>query len=273
MARKIKLIAVDMDGTCLDNRHRVPERNLWALEEAIKAGILVVPATGRALKGYPVPIRKLPGIRYVITSNGARVTDVQSGETIRECLIPWHQAVDFLAEIEKYRVWVCAHMDGTCIDESLVPFVHRRLFYHGDFKESRLVGRLGEVIRREKMGVEKFQIFFQNRAAMEAAHRLTEREPDFDFAFSSRWYAEIPDRRASKGSALTALCSHLGLDRSEVMAIGDSENDLSMFRAAGHAVAMGNAQEKILQAAGEVTGSNVQGGLARAVMGVVRKQG
>ena len=69
MARKIKLIAVDMDGTCLDNRHRVPERNLWALEEAIKAGILVVPATGRALKGYPVPIRKLPGIRYVITSN------------------------------------------------------------------------------------------------------------------------------------------------------------------------------------------------------------
>ncbi len=272
MARRIKLIAVDMDGTCLDNRHRVPERNLWALEQAVKAGILVVPATGRALRGCPLAIRRLPGLRYAITSNGARLTDVQSGETIRECLIPWRQAEDFLTQLERYRVWVCAHMDGACIDESIVPFIHRRLFYHGDFKGSRFVPSLPRLIRREKRGVEKFQIFFQNRAACQAAHELMERQPDFDFAFSSRWYAEITDKKASKGQALAELCDYLGLDRSEIMAVGDSENDLSMFRVAGRSVAMANAADRIRRAAGEVTGANTGAGLAEAVMRVVREE-
>ncbi len=272
MAGKIKLIAVDMDGTCLDNRHRVPERNLWALEEAIKAGILVVPATGRALKACPLAVRRLPGLRYVISSNGARVTDVQSEKTIRQQLIPWRRAADFLDELEKYRVWVCAHADNACLDESFVPFVHRRLFYQGDFKGSRFVPNLRRFICRERKDVEKFQIFFQNRKACQAARQMAERLPDLDFAFSSRWYAEITERKASKGIALAALCDYLGLDRSEVMAIGDSENDLSMFREAGRAVAMGNAADRIKQAAGEVTGTNMQAGLAETVMRVVREE-
>ena len=110
---KLRLVAVDMDGTCVAGGHRVPDRNIWALEQAWRAGAVVVPATGRPLSGYPVPLKRLPWIRYVISSNGARLTDRLTGKDLRQALIPAAEAVSLLRALKGTAVWISVHKDGS----------------------------------------------------------------------------------------------------------------------------------------------------------------
>ena len=89
----MRLLAIDLDGTCLDSKDRLPESTVLALRRALDAGVAVVPTTGRNLLGVPKTLRTLPGVRYVITSIGAAIYDLQEDRTVYECLIPCGQAV------------------------------------------------------------------------------------------------------------------------------------------------------------------------------------
>jgi hydroxymethylpyrimidine pyrophosphatase-like HAD family hydrolase len=75
----------------------------------------------------------------------------------------------------------------------------------------------------------------------------------------------LTSSQASKGDALNAACGHLGITTEQVVAFGDSENDVEMFRAAGAAVAMGQADDATKAAATHVTGRNDEAGVAQAV--------
>ena len=83
--------------------------------------------------------------------------------------------------------------------------------------------------------------------------------------WSSPRSMEVTDREATKARGLETACRLLGVDMGQVMAIGDSGNDISSLRAAGLGVAMGNAPEEVLAAADVVTGTNVQDGAAQAI--------
>lgn len=270
---KLRLVAVDMDGTCVAGGHRVPQRNIWALEQAHRAGVLVVPATGRPLNGYPPALKHLPWIRYVISSNGARLTDQQTGNDLRQALIPVQEAARFLRELKGAAVWVSIHKEGICIDKNRIPFWHRQLFYPGDFSEGQRNGHLESWLRGQEGGVEKLQIFFLTKAARGRIQRLMKRWPQLICCASHSRYVEITAAGASKGAALRALCEHLGIAPAEVMAVGDSDNDLSMLRYAGCPVAMGNAALDVKQAAFEVTADHTHCGVAWAVMKRLRTKG
>ena len=77
----VRLIALDLDGTALKHHRDFSERNAKAVSAALKAGILVVPATGRSYIDIPKGIRELPGIPYFVTSNGANIVDGRTGES------------------------------------------------------------------------------------------------------------------------------------------------------------------------------------------------
>lgn len=76
---------------------------------------------------------------------------------------------------------------------------------------------------------------------------------------------EINAEAATKGNALLWLADHLGIAREETMAFGDGENDISMLKAAGIGIAMGNASDQVKAAADEVTLTNEQAGVAAAI--------
>ena len=82
---------------------------------------------------------------------------------------------------------------------------------------------------------------------------------------------EINAEEATKGNALLWLADYLGIPREETMAFGDGENDISMLKAAGIGVAMGNASDQIKEAADEVTLTNDQDGVAAAIRNWVLK--
>ena len=80
--RNIKLIALDLDGTLLNMEKKVPQGNYQALKECEKAGIPIVPATGRGVGGIPPMIRELPAANYAITTNGAVVAYLKNNKAI-----------------------------------------------------------------------------------------------------------------------------------------------------------------------------------------------
>ena len=72
----IRLVALDLDGTLLNREGHVTPRTRAALQAAVDKGVYIVPATGRPLASLPPEVAQLPGIRYVITCNGAAVWDL-----------------------------------------------------------------------------------------------------------------------------------------------------------------------------------------------------
>ena len=85
----IRLIAIDMDGTLLDDEKRLSERNRAALKACLDRGIYIVPATGRPAGGIPEAVCSIPRIRYGILTNGAKVADLETGKIIAEAQIGW----------------------------------------------------------------------------------------------------------------------------------------------------------------------------------------
>ena len=80
----IKLIALDMDGTTLNSAGRISPGNRAALERAAGEGVRIMVATGRPRSALPKDALAIGAIRYALTSNGARITDLQSGDTVYE---------------------------------------------------------------------------------------------------------------------------------------------------------------------------------------------
>ena len=97
----IQLIAFDLDGTTLTQHKTISQENRRALEDAARQGILLVPASGRMKDFLPQEITSLPGVRYVISANGAGVYDLQTGQVVWQRLIPNEKAREVQALLDQ----------------------------------------------------------------------------------------------------------------------------------------------------------------------------
>ncbi len=106
----IRLLAVDMDGTCLNRKNQISEQNMAALRRLVQSGIQIVPASGRACTCLPHQLRAAPLLfRYAITSNGARVDDVRGHCLFCQEIYP-DTALSLLSDCQTLRIGVSAHI-------------------------------------------------------------------------------------------------------------------------------------------------------------------
>ena len=239
----MRLFAIDLDGTCINSRQQITDRTLGALRRASEAGIEVVPTTGRTRSCLPEELRKEPCIRYLITSNGARVTDTKTGKTVYQAPVPTEEAMSLLAEGTKQKLGVTAHID----DESYV--------------QGRLLNWIGRRIYRESAA--NTLCVKDIRASVQRARKLLSGY-DLTATFGPQ-YVEVFSKEANKGRALSVLAGHLGIPQAEVACIGDGENDVFMFAASGLTFAMGNAVDSLKARADHVVSTNDLDGVAEAI--------
>ena len=265
----IKLLAVDMDGTCLDPKSRMTDATLGALSLAAKAGIRVVPTTGRTLGCLP---HRLVGrsdiFRYVITSNGAKVTDLQTKRTVFRADIKKESALSLLEEVKNTKglhVGITSHVHHEYLLQGQILVLLGRVIYGKDARQVRRVTDMMKEIAGTQHGIEEIQFYFLGKNAREMTKGILARYADLSAAYTDQ-YVEIFSKQASKGTALCALAQELGIERSEIACIGDGENDLTMFRAAGMKMAMGNAVEELKRAADIVLPSNEKDGAAEGIL-------
>ncbi len=267
----IKLILLDLDGTLLDSEKRLPEENKNALIRAAEKGVLIAPATGRYFGGIPAEIRALPFIRYAVLVNGAQVYDAKEDRTLHRAEIPLPLAMRVFDRLDNLPAIYDCYLDGAGyisrdfyakIDEYITDPIINRMIRGMRTQVDDFKGYLAQ----RGQSLQKILMFFKDQAPrLEALRTLPGEFPELAVTSAIANNIELNIASATKGNALTALCRHLGLDRSEVMAVGDGSNDASMLQAAGLGVAMANADPVTLAAADWVAPSNDECGAARAI--------
>ena len=260
----IRLLAVDMDGTCINSKNKITPKTLEALQAAAASGIIVVPTTGRALSCLPHQLLAQQGLyRYVISSNGARVTDC-TDSTIYRAEIPLEDACGLLSSLQGQPLGLTAHVNHEYLVQGRLLHGMGRLVYGKDARASRRVSHLFETLRQTGQDVEELQLFFLSSSARPAVEATLSRYPQLAAAYGSR-YVEIYSQNASKGTALKALAAHLNIAQAEIACIGDGENDLSMFSVSRARFAMGNGEASLKEMADIVLPTQDQDGVAEAI--------
>lgn len=268
---EIKLIAIDMDGTLLQNDHKtVSPRNRDAILKAMQKGIQVVPASGRMSTFLPEQLLRLPGIRYAITSNGAAVVDLKTKEKIFTNHIPNDLVLKVLELVPAERTLCEIYIDGNSYtDQSYQDRIaaHKLPKQYDIFllRKRTVVKNLAEFVRDTQPGVEKINLPYQEEPLHTELWKQLEAIGGVTLVSSLPCNIEVNAQSANKGAALERLCAHLGIPRSQAMAIGDSGNDMEMLKTAGFAVAMENAEDRVKKLANAVTGSNMEDGVADAI--------
>ena len=270
----VRLLALDIDGTLLTDDKRLTERTGAALQRALAAGVACVPVTGRPFSGMPQELLGIPGMRYVISSNGAVTDDLKTGQKLRKELIDPETAAQILRiPLERgliYNVFI----DGMGYSD---PSSFERLT--GIFKGTVLEDYVERSRRcsddvlgllRASEGAENIWMIAEDGQHRDALNSLIMASWDVRTVLTARRDIEVGSPRADKGLALQQLAGHLGIGREQILAIGDNENDLGMFRAAGIAVAMGNATDASKQAADLITAGNSEDGAAMVIEAVLR---
>ncbi len=268
--KDIKLIAFDLDGTMLDEDKNLPEENRRALLEAVDKGIYIVPVTGRLPVALPRSIAALP-VRYGIFSNGAEITDLQTGQSIGGCLVDWQQAVEIFAQADAWPIIYDCYMENKAYMSqafrSRIPDYAVNEHYLKMMFELRIpVPELKEYLTQRKQGVQKLQFYFRkDQYALREELLHNWKIPGVEVSSSVANNLELNNAAGTKGFALEKLARHLDIPMDQVMALGDGYNDRTMLEKAGLAVAMENAVDSLKAIAHYVTGPNTQAGVAQAI--------
>ena len=267
----IKLLAVDMDGTCLNSKSQMSEATVAALKKASESGITVVPTTGRNLTCLPHRLQKESFYRYVITSNGAGVVDLKDNSRIFDLQIPCRTAYELLDKCAGKGFGTAAHINENYFVQGRFFSLIGRLIYGEDADKSVTAKNISEYIKSNNAPVEEIQLYFVHPKSRKRITEILEPYKELTAAYSSI-YVEIFANGASKGIALGKLAAHLGISRDEIACIGDGENDLPMFEASGMKFAMGNAVDKLKEKADFILPSNNEDGVANAINNYILKQ-
>lgn len=273
MKKDIRIIGLDLDGTVFNSNTEIAPRTLRALQSALDAGIHVLPATGRQLSGLPHEFTSLPGVRYALTVNGARIVDLTTGETLHSDSFTLETALSILDDCHNFDgiVHTCIHNDAymEAPDYSVLEGQYPAPMVEYMRKTRLPVPDLRPFILQSKHPVDKFSMIFPSIEERERAYKHFLSRTDCTTTSSMPFNIEINTSTANKGSGLLMLAEKLGYTAGQVMAMGDGTNDIPMLRAAGHGVAMGNASPQVKAAAASVTLSNDDDGVALAIEAIL----
>lgn len=270
----IRLIAFDLDGTLLDDRKNLPPENLDALQAAAAAGVMLVPATGRILKGLPDGFVN-PGLfRYFIFANGAEIYDLQEERCLHRAGIEPALAAEVCRYMDTLPVLYDCYRDG--MGYMTAWMYEQAPDYFSPEPEilklvkslRRPVPELKEDILRVNRPLEKLQMYFRPENMDERERQLKalpERFPALKASSSLKNNIEINSVSAGKGKALRRLCELLGLRPEESAAFGDGLNDIEMLEAAGIGCAMANAGAAVRAAADRIVESNNDAGVGKEI--------
>lgn len=271
----IKLIAFDLDGTLFDDHKRIRPETKGILEKAARRGIETVPATGRPYKGLCSEVEKLQGFRYVLTTNGGGIYERETGTCIYQDCMKLEELLPLLLRLEELDVMADAFVQGdsymTKRKVPLIDGINGPEEIKDYIRTSRIVVEdQAAVLRARGDDVEKLTINFATdeegrRIDYDKAWKILEDFPGFHPVSGGMQNIEVTAGGVSKGSALLWLGEYLKIQPEEMIAFGDSGNDIDMLRAAGIGVAMDNAEEEAKAVADYVTLANTEDGIVYAL--------
>lgn len=254
-----KMIALDLDGTLLNPYLQISERNLKILKQAVNNGTLVTLSTGRMFAAA-LPFAELLELDVpIITCNGAAIVCAKSRKVSYERILSPELVLSILNRAAELELEISLYS----ADDIYVENIKHNARFHAEIDNATVKqAKLQDIARESRV----IKILFSSENLYEHAEDVYRRfEHDCTFYFSLPWFVEIVAPGVDKGDALQKLSGQFGIDRKEIIAIGDNFNDLPMIQYAGMGVAMGNAPEDLKMMADYVTRSHNDDGVAHVI--------
>ncbi|KQL37714.1 hypothetical protein AN960_15725 [Bacillus sp. FJAT-25509] len=279
----MSFIAIDLDGTLLNNENEISEENINAIKFAGENGIEIVISTGRAHFDVKKICERFRISPYVIGTNGATIHS-KNGECISSITIS-------KTNIEQILSWLDdrGYYFEVFTDKSIYALKERRKIFQNEIntlKRDELDEEMKELVNVAERQFDQFGYVLVDNCQEIIQHneevnnilvctfdmkKLEEASNQFNkcvelmVVSSAEHNIEITNRSASKGLALEKLLFLLNGSLEQSMAIGDSNNDISMLEKVGYSVAMGNAKEEIKAICTTATLNNDENGVAHAI--------
>ena len=281
------IIFSDMDGTFLASDKGIPAEHEELLCKLDQLGIPFVPCTGRSQSSLPQAVLAHPCVTHAICVNGATICTINAqgkADVLKRNLLGHERARAIYQQVcadphgiqlEGVNIHLfadgniyCTRLDHARIDEFSLGDTHTAQF----LKTSRtpLDCEFADILNKAD-NIERISLYVRATDELSAyANKLEQLDPTLSFVTSMGNNLEIADKDTSKGQALVWLCNELGHDIATSYAFGDSNNDVSMLRAAGCGCAMHNADAHTKQAAGVILPfTNDEGGISRYLLSIL----
>ncbi len=268
---KIKLIALDLDETTLNESGQLTKRTRLAIENAIKNGIHIVIASGRVYCALPKEVLEISGIEYAITSNGAAIYRISGEECILSYKINEKAVEDIIALKNRYPVTFEAFIDGIAYADS--SYIDNPMKYNVPMKAKHYL-----VTTRKPVDDMAF-FMSENRAVLdsidivvpsveirdELSGYIRQCSSEVYVTSSVPYLVEVADKRAGKGAALKSLCGMLGIGLECCAAFGNADNDIDMLNECAMGIAVANATQNCLAAADIIAPHHNDDGVAKII--------
>ena len=263
---KYKLIVLDVDGTMLNSNREVTKRTAQTLRKVQQMGIRVALASGRPTYGI-LPLAQAIDLGvydgYIISYNGAQVMEARTGQIIFERRID-PQMVPYLEKKAQKMGFTMAYYDGNEVVSNDITNPH----IIDEAEMNGMTLRQDEILSLSMDDwPAEIMLVSDDEDALTSLEQHMQRHLNgvMDTIHSNPYYLEIVGYQVGKSYAMSALVQKLGIQMSEVLAIGDGAADINMIQMAGTGVAMANATVGVRRCADFTTLSNDQDGAALAI--------
>lgn len=253
-----RLLASDIDGTLITSRQELSEKTLSAINEMKARGKLFTLATGRPITGVSQYTHLVSSGVPLISYNGAMIIRPDNGEIVYERGLSEAAALEIIRRGNERGIlviaWAKNRLFANMMNDDVIGY-------------SRITGERVNVFTdpMEPVNLGVTKCIWLDCAENTVKYREELKSDPIDgaeFCTSTPQLLEFMCCGVSKGEGLKKVCEYCGIDISEAIASGDELNDMSMIKAAGLGVAMGNSHPEIIKAADHITLTNDEDGLA-----------
>lgn len=286
-----KLVAIDLDGTMLNQYGVVTEKTKEVIEKVQEKGVEVIIASGRPIDSIKTIAKEIKSDKYFISGNGAILYDIKNNEIIYENTLKKLKTLDIIKICEENSIYYSIYTDKEIIAKTLN---HNVLYYHKENlnkdEENKthinIVENIYEYISNREEKVIKITICDNDKTIFNSIIRKLKEIQDIevlDVSHMSRkiirqgteevpieyFYTEISAKDVDKWNAIEILAQKMQINRDEIIAIGDNINDKKMIENAGMGVVMKNSTPQVEEIANYITENNSEDGVALALENLI----
>jgi Cof subfamily protein (haloacid dehalogenase superfamily) len=257
---KYKMLVIDMDDTLLTDDHKISEENKEMLLKAQEKGVYVILASGRPTPAMTAYAKELQMDSYMISYNGAVVTDLKEDKILFEQTLTQEQIHELYEYSLKSKTHIITYLDGKVVSETSSEYIDIELSITGlvhnkvlDFKAAVQSSAVKCILLEEPSYLK------------EVEKDLKKAMPHLSVSMSKPFFLEVAQNGIDKGASIKLLAEKLNILQSEIIAVGNAGNDLTMIEYAGLGVWVDNVDPELRHKADVIVASNNNHGVAEVV--------
>ena len=258
---KYKMLVLDMDDTLLTDDHTISNENKEMLSKAQELGVYVILASGRptpAMTAYAEELQLHNS--YMISYNGAVITDLKEDKILFEQTLTQQQIHDLYDYSLKSKTHIITYLDGKIVSETDSEYIEIEKNITG-LEHNKVLSFKDEV----KSAAVKCILLEEPSYLKQVEEDLKIAMPHLSISMSKPFFLEVAQNGIDKGASIKFLAEKLNILQSEIIAVGNAGNDLTMIQYAGLGVWVDNVDPKLRDKGDVIVASNNNHGVAEVV--------